>query len=305
MTCTRPFAPLLAALALFVVLAVPGPAAAQQDSDRVTGELTVSGSVYDNFFRVAEDSLERSLYAGRVEGRVGIRPDPDAPLRLFAVGSWVEYEDLGGSPEVGLGIELVSRPHTLRIQGTYQDDRPAFDLGEVVRTADITHLVGNYAYRLTDDWEVGVEGQLAAFRFDSVPQNDSELSEIGGSLRWRGLGYELSPEVGASVGQRTADDPDLEYDRYRLYARLISIPVPDLYLSARYRFRHREYSVEDPLARNVGREDDGAQWTVSGAYDVSPRVTLQLYWDFLDNDSSRPSRTYTTQFLTLGLAVRP
>ena len=303
MTRTRLFAVLLAISAL--TLAAAGPAAAQQDSDLVTGELTVSGSVFDNFFRVAEDSLERSLLAGRVEGRVGVRPDPDTPLRLFVLGSYVEYEDLGGSPEAGLGLELVSRPHTLLIRGTYQDDRPAFDLGEVVRAADIVHLVGSYAYRLTEDWEVAVEGQFAAFRFDSVPQNDSELSEVGGSLRWRGLGYELSPEVGASVGQRTADDPDLEYDRYRLFARLISIPVPELYLSARYRFRHREYSAGDPLARNFGREDDGAQWTVSGAYDVSERVTLELYWDFLDNDSSRPSRTYTTQFLTLGVAFRP
>lgn len=294
-----------AAVLLGTLLAAPLPGAAQEESPRVTAELTVSGSVYDNFFRVAEDSAQRTLTAGRAEGRLGVRPAAASPLRLFVEGSYVRYEELGGSPEAGAGLELYSRPHALRLSASYQDDRPAFDLGDVVRTADIVHLVGDYGYRITEDWEVGVEGQFAAFRFDSVPENDSELAEIGGKLRWRGLGYELSPEVGASVGGRSADDPDLEYDRYRLYARLISVPVDGLYVSARYRFRHRSYSVPDPLATNFGREDDGDQWTVAAAYEATRHVSLELYYDRLDNDSSRPTRTYATQFLTLGISLRP
>lgn len=293
------------AVLLGAILGAPLAAVAQEGSPRVTGELTVSGSVFDNFFRVAEDSLQRTIRAGRAEGRVGIRPVAASPLRLFVEGSYVHYEELGGSPEGGVGLELYSRPHSLRLSASYQNDRPAFDLGEVVRTSDIVHLVGSYGHRVTDDWEVGVEGQFAAFRFDSVPSNDSELAEVGGSVRWRGLGYELSPEVGASVGRRSADDPDLEYDRYRLYARLVSIPADGLYLSARYRYRHREYAVADPLARNFGREDDGAQWTAAAAFEAIEGVSLELYYDRLDNDSSRPTRTYVTQFLTLGISLRP
>lgn len=299
---SRPAGACAAALALLVggLALVAGPAAAQEREDRIGAELTVSGTVFDNFFQVAEDSVERSLYAGTAEGRLYLGP---GPVRLFLEGSYVQYEDLGGSPGVGAGLSVVSRPHELQLRASYRDDRPAFDLGEVVRTSDVAQLVGSYSYRLTDDWEVGVEGQFAAFRFDSVPENDSELYGVGGSLRWRGLGYDLSPEVGASFGRRTADNPDVENDRYRLYARLVSIPVEGLYLSARYRFRSREYTGEDPLGRNFAREDEGSQWTAAASYEATEGLAFELYYDRLDNDSTRPSRTFVAQFVTLGISL--
>ena len=297
----------VAALALACVLAAdPGPALAQEaPPPRVELRFRTFGAVFENLFRVRPDSLQQTISAVSGDARVSVRPDRSVPLQLYGEASYIHYESLGGSPEGALGLRYLGRPHELRIRASHQDDRPAFDLGEVVRTADITHLVGSYGYRISEDWEAGAEGQFAQVRFDSVPQNDSDLYSVEGRLRYRGFGYEFSPEVAASVGRRTADDPRLESDRLRLSARIISIPVPPLWLSARYRFRSREYSTTDPTADNFGRSDDGAQWTLSAAYDVSERLRFTLYADHLDMKSTRPERTFTTSLIQVGLTLTP
>lgn len=297
-------------LALLLVLvsglsALAGPARAQEDPRRVELRFRSFGSVFENLFRVAPESRQQTILAATVDGRASLRPDRSRPLQLYVEGSYIHYESLGGSPELAGGIRSMGRPHQVRVRISHQDDRPAFDLGEVVRRADITNLLASYGYRISDDWEAGVEGHFARVRFDSVPQNDSDLYSAEGRLRFRGFGYEFSPEVGASLGRRTAEDPRLESDRLRLYARIISIPVPPLWISARYRHRSREYTTTDPASGNFDRSDRGSQWTLSAAYDLSERLRLTLYGDHLDMDSNLPERTFTTSLLQLGVTVTP
>lgn len=280
------------------------PALAQDRPDRLETRVQVLGAVFDNFFQSSVDSAERTIHAGTAEGRLSVRPDRAVPLQLYLEGIYVRYESLGGSPEVGGGLRYTGRPHELRVRVGYQDDRPAFDLGEVVRRADISRALATYSYRLGEDWETGAEFQYARIQFDSVPANDTDLFSAGGSLRYRGLGYDLSPEVGASVGRREAVDPNQEYDRHRLYARIVSVPVPGLYASVRYRYRSRGYSGTDPSHRNFDRSDEGSQWTVGAAYDLGERSSVNLYYNYQDIDSSVPGRTYAAQMLQLGASLR-
>lgn len=280
------------------------PALAQDRPDRLDIRVQVLGAVYDNFFQSSADSAERTIHAGTAEGQVSVRPDRAVPLQVYLEGIYVRYESLGGSPEVGGGLRYTGRPHELRVRLAYQDKRPAFDLGEVVRRADISRALATYSYRLSEDWETGAEAQYARIQFDSVPANDTDVYSVGGSLRYRGWGYDLSPEVGASVARRAAVDPNQEYDRHRLYARIVSVPVPGLYASVRYRYRSRGYSRHDPSHRNFGRSDEGSQWTVGAAYDLGERSSINLYYNSQHIDSSVPGRTYAAQMLQLGASLR-
>lgn len=303
---TRSVPSLLTLLALgFGLSAGAAPAPAQESPRRVEVRLRTFGTVYENMFRVAEDSLQRTISAVSADARVSVRPDLSLPLQLYGEGAYTRYETLGGSPEGAVGARWIGRPHEARIRLSHQDDRPAFDLGEVVRAADVTVAVASYDHRISEDWEAGVEGQFARVRFDSVPENDSDLRAVEGRVRYRGFGYEFSPEVGATLGRRSADDPRLESDRIRLFARVVSIPLPPLWISARYRHRSRDYTTTDPAADNFGRSDTGSQWTLSAAYDLSESFRLTLYADHLDMDSSRPDRTFTTSFVQMGLTVLP
>lgn len=301
------------ALALALLLVGPGlfagtePAAAQGEEEppRVELRFRTQGAVFENLFRVRPDSLEQTIYAASADARVSVRPDRSLPLQLHAEGRYIRYESLGESPELAGAVSWNGRPHRARLRLSHQDDRPAFDLGEVVRTADITHLVGSYGHRISEDWEAGVEGQFARVQFDSVPANDSDLYTVGGRLRYRGFGYQFSPEITASYGRRVADDPRLESDRVRLAARIVSIPTPGVWISARYRHRDRGYVTTDPASANFGRSDTGRQWTLAVAYALSDHFELTLYADRLAMDSSRPDRTFTTSLAQLGLTVTP
>lgn len=280
------------------------PGLAQDRPDRLETRVQVLGAVFDNFFQSSVDTAQRTIHAGTAEGRLSVRPDRAVPLQLYVEGVYVRYEALGGSPEVGGGLRYTGRPHELRVRVGYQDDRPAFDLGEVVRTADISQALTTYSYRLGEDWETGAELQYARIQFDNVPANDTDLYSAGGSLRYRGWGYDLSPEVGVSVGRREAVDPDQEYGRHRLYARLVSVPVPGLYASVRYRYRSRGYTSSDPSHRNFDRSDEGSQWTVGAAYDLGERSSVNLYYNYQNIESTLPARTYTAQTLQLGASLR-
>ncbi len=303
---TRLVPSLLTFLALGLGLSAGAtPAPAQESPRRVEVRLRTFGTVFENMFRVAQDSLERTIGAVSADARITVRPDLSLPLQLYGEGGYTRYEMLGGSPEGAVGARWIGRPHEARLRLSHRDDRPAFDLGEVVRTADVTVAAASYGHRISEDWEAGVEGQIARVRFDSVPENDSDLRAVEGRVRYRGFGYEFSPEVGVSVGRRAADDPRLESDRVRLFARVVSIPVTPLWISARYRYRSRDYSVTDPAADNFERSDTGSQWTLSAAYDLSENLRLTLYADHLDMDSSRPDRTFTTSFVEMGLTVLP
>lgn len=280
------------------------PAVAQESGpDRLQIRTRALVRLHDNFFRVGEGGEERAIHAGTVDGRALFRAGSSGQLWLYSEAGYTRYETLGGSVSVVGGIRLVGRPHAAHLRVIHLVDRPARDIGDVVRKADITRANGEYSYRVAGDWELGVEGQVARVVFDSLPGNDSDIYGVGGSLRYRGFGYRFSPEVGGLRAWRTADAPNQEYTRDYLYARLIAIPVDPLWTSVRYRFRVRDYTTEITTFNNFGRTDEGSQWTFIASLRASSRFSFTVYYDFLDMDSSVPQRIFTTQTLIAGVEV--
>lgn len=289
--------------------------AAQEDLSRVEIRARTMASVYDNFFRSADGAPEQTILGWSTDGRVTVRIDRSSRIEVYGEAEYVRFEELSGEADFtrverlgqshGLtaGLRLGRHPEQLRLRVSYQGDRPAFNVGDDVRTANFLRAVGDYSYRIGDDWQVGLDGHTGWITFDSVPDNDSRIHGIGASVRYRGIGYELQPELGGRYGWRGADDADQEYRQGHVYARLVSIPVNGLWMSFSYRYRARGYPDADPVSSNYRRADEGGQWTIFSTYRASPNVHFNFRYNRLDMDSTLERRIFTSQVVGLGVTV--
>lgn len=304
-------------LAVLAALLPAGGAslAAQEGLSKVEVRARTMASVYDNFFRAADGSPEETILGWSTDGRVTVRIDRSSRIEVFAEAEYVRFEELsneadftrverlGESRGLAAGLRLGRHPEVLRLRVSYQDDRPAFNVGDDVRTANFLRAVGDYSYRIGEDWQVGLDGYTAWVTFDSVPANDGRIHGIGGSVRYRGIGYGLQPELGGRFGWRGADAADQEYRQGHVYARLVSIPANGLWMSASYRYRARGYPDAEPVSRNFQRTDEGGQWRILSTYRASPNVHFNFHYDRLDMDSTREVRTFSSQVVGLGVTV--
>lgn len=282
------------------------PAAEAQEDDRLEAELSVFPVSFENFFQAPEELAEEDVAAAQIEARIGYQLDPDRPLRLTAEAGYTFYgQGLDDSPNVGIGLESEDRPREWEVGLEWRGDQPVFDVGDEFDRADVLSLRGDYGYRVTDDWELHALGEWNRQEFEITTRKDNELWGLGGAVRYRGWGYGFSPEIGFLTGARSVDDPTEEHDQQDLWVKIRSIPVRRLYLSLRYRLRTRDYDTTDPLASNFGREDDRDQWTLAVDYRLTRHLRANLYFDYLDADSTKESRIFETTLLGVGVIWEP
>ncbi|MDX1630537.1 MAG: hypothetical protein R3234_01645 [Thermoanaerobaculia bacterium] len=290
-------------LSSILILAAPLTLAAQAPEEpRLEWQVRLLGFHFDNFFQAPEDLPERDVEAARGEVRGSYRLRPEGTTSLFATAGFTAYrEGLDDSPVAGIGLESETERREWLLGLEHTRDQPVFDVGDELEQADTLRFEGAWGYRVTEGWEATLLGEWERQDFELTPGKDNDLYSAGGAIRYRGWGYELSPEIGMDVGRRDADDPNEDHDQQDLWLKLRSVPVPPLYVSLRYRLRTREYTVGDPLASNFGREDDRDYWTLNARYRLTDRVALDLYYNYLDADSDKESRIFTTQILGLGV----
>ncbi|MDX1622834.1 MAG: hypothetical protein R3199_02495 [Gemmatimonadota bacterium] len=289
------------ALLLLCLLAIAPPASGQRPE--LGAELAVSGLVFDNFFQAPDHLPKESITAGAVDARVGPRLG-NGSLWVYGRAGATSYEGLDTSVLVGGGVMVDASRHALDLQVTRETDRPTLDVGDEVEPAEVVRANGEYGYRVTDDWELKALGEFESHDFEVSDGQSGDLATAGGAVRFRGWGYDFSPEVGARWGRRDANDPGEDYDQSAVYVQVRSVPVSPLYLSFRYRHRTRDYTVADPLADNAGRSDDRDQLVALADYRIAGPVSLFGYWAWETADSSKETRVFTTQYLIVGVRAR-
>ena len=314
---TSPLVPLAFPLALAAVLAlVPATARAQGDDEQhrpaETGEplwstgVELQGLFFDNFFQLPDGEPQQDVNGLRAEGRLTWRPAAEGPLELYGVAGATTYdEELEETFLVGGGVRWDGAADDLDLGVRYELDRPSFEVGDTFGTADLLDLGAVYAHRFGDDWEVSALADLERLDYAADDGRDSDFVNGGGAVRYRGWGYELSPEIGVELGERDADDANEDHEQTDLWLKLRSAPLPPLYLSLRYRMRTRDYAIGDPLASNFGREDDREQIAFTADWRASDTVTWTLYYAWEDADSTKETRVFTTQLLALGVRLTP
>lgn len=291
---------------LAITAGIYGPGIAQAQSG--PGVVQVEGgadiTVFENFFRVAAPAEQQTIQAWTTDGRLTVRPTGSHGFELHGQGSFTRYRTIGDSRGLGVGVRLGTRPYALRLGARYQAGRPAFNVGDVVTRADLLLMNGSLTVVPESSWQIGVEGSAVSVRFDSIPERDSRLFRLGGSIRYRGVGRRLQPELGGTIGWRRTNEPEYDDMRSHLFARLISVPITPVWMSVRYGYRKRRYLATDPQSANFGRWDGGAQWTFGLVLRPWPHLDLSVHYELLDQDSSVEYRVYRAQSVTVGTTVR-
>lgn len=269
---------------------------------RLQVDLRLQGLFFDNFFQAPEGFSQDDVSAWAAELRLA------APLgeELEGYGqlSFVTYEDpLEESPGVKLGLRSDARPHGFDLFVEYLDQRPTGDVGFLVEQADIGRAAGEYVFRPTRDWQLTGLAGYEQQDFAISQGKDNTFLEAGGAVRYRGFGSGFSPEVGATFGERDADDPAEDHDQQDLFVKIRSAPSPRAYLTLRYRHRTRDYVVGDRLDRNFGREDTRAQWVATADLRTGEVLTWNLYYSYEDAESTLASREFTTSLLAAGVTI--
>lgn len=309
-----PLKDLLAAVAL-ALAALPVPALAQPEHRPARAETReprwetgfhLQGLHFDNFFQLPDSEPQQDVEALRGEGRLTWRPRAQWPLEAYGVAGATTYsDDLDATLLVGGGLRWDGLVDLFDFSLRYETDRPSFEVGDTFGTADMLHVRGLYSHRIADAWELSALASHQRLDYAADDGRDSFFRSAGGAVRYRGWGYDLSPEIGAEVGKRDADDADEDNDQTDLWLKLRSAPIRPLYLSLRYRHRLRDYSVSDPAASNFRREDDRDQVVFTADWRTSDLLTWTLYYAWEDADSTNEARIFSTQLLAVGVRLTP
>jgi len=304
---------------LLVALAVPGLAAAQREPESQTpstrdperetqteqrpfrADLRLNSLFFENFFQAPEGQPQQAVDAWAGELRL---TGPLGPVEGYANLNYTTYDDpLEASQGVTAGLRSSGRTHGFDLFGEYLTNRPTADVGELVEQADIQRVGGEYSYRLTSDLQLTALGEYQQQDFEISQGKDNTFTDFGGAVRYRGFGSAFSPEIGATFGDRDADDPNEDHSQRDLFLKIRSSPAPWAYLSLRYRHRTRDYSIGNPLAGNFDREDTRKQWVATADLRTGRILTWNFYYSYEDGESTLATREFTTSLFAAGVTV--
>lgn len=266
--------------------------------------LRVGGAYYDNFFQTPSERPTRSIGAGTADLRLvhGLGATRRSSVRARA--GLTAFDGLPTSAVAEAGARAASRVQMLDLNAIAFVNSPRFEVGESLERADAIGATLEYGVLVANALQVGLLADVSRERYENVRRNDNTVHDFGGSLRWRGFGSNFSPEVGYLVGRREVENAEESFDQRAFWVQLRTSLRRNLYASARWRRRLREYDTGDVTARNFGREDTRDQLTAGVT--LTPRLgpVWDLYYGMENVDSSRPERGFTAHSVSLGASFR-
>lgn len=264
--------------------------------------LRAGAAFMGNFLQAPEGTPRTDVGAGTADVQLAL--PVASSLALSADVGGTLYTEYDPSWNVGGGVGWSATPHDLRGIVRYRARTPRMEVGDSLGFADVLHLGGTYQVRPIRSVQLEA---LADYFDESYGRNaarDNTFFDAGGAIRYRGLGYSFSPEVGGSFGSRDVRTDTEDFDQRTLWVTFRSIPTPPLYLSLRYRNRLRDYGISDPVASNFDREDRRHQITFTADLTVQENLAWTVYYSFEHANSTKPSRRFRTHYLWTGLTYR-
>lgn len=268
-----------------------------------TVEFRAGGGYLGNFFQATAGMPKENVLAGTGEVRLTLPlTGSNSQLHGGVVGTlYSEFDPslsfLAGA-RWGGGIHLLEGNVSLRVRS------PRIEVGDTLGFADVFLAEAKYKIRPLRELQLGVLAGFDRQIYGRSEERDNHALRIGGSGRYYGLGYLLSPEIGVAVGNRDVELDEEDYDERTLWLTLRSVPVSAVYLSLRYRARLREYRGDDPASRNFKREDDRTDLTLTVDVSLNDRWSWTAYLSYQGARSTRKSRTFKTQYLWTGLTYQ-
>lgn len=264
--------------------------------DSFRSEVRLQGTLFGNFFQAADEALEEDVRAFGLEYRTAYRPWA-APTDVYAHVDYLNYTGIDRNSSYGgrVGVLHTGDVHRYNVFLDHAENRTSFDVGDVTASADVTTLGGAYEYIFRRDWELGAEAAHERQNFNRAGgDRDNQYNAIGGSVRYRGFGRIIRPEIGFVTGARSVDNDVDSYDDRYWYLQLTSAPHERIYASVRYRDRDRDYD-------NIERHDDRKQWVLNVLFRQTERLAWTAYYANETVDSTRAGRDFDTSFLLVGV----
>ena len=276
----------------------------RRDAPVFRQEVRLQPMYFGNFFQAPIGSgLEEDIRGIGLEYRAAYRVWTDT--EAFGHLNVVDFDERGKKTSYGgrAGLRHDGERHDYSVHVDHGVNRSSFDIAGSTETGDVTTLYGEYSFRVTDDWQLGVEAATDRQRFTSPRDRNNDGTSFGANVRYRGLGYKFMPEVGYVTGSRDVVDRTENYDESYWYIGFTSSPTRKVYLSLTYRDRQREYTTSDITSSRFGADEQRDQWTASASYRHTDHVAYILYYSKENADSSRANRDFNTDFLLLAVSV--
>jgi hypothetical protein len=257
-------------------------------------EVRFLGYAFQNFFHSADPRNEQDITALGSEYRAAYRART-RPVEVFGHLNVLHYneETLEDSYGGRAGFAYDGKMNDVRAYVDRTLNRPSFEVGNVFAPADTTTFALEHAIRVSPQWELAAEGRQQVQSFESpqrLPttlQRNNHFSAIGGSVRYRGLGWRYTPSIGFRSGNFVVRNPQESYLDRTWFVQMAAIPRDRLYFSLRYGDRNRDYSIRDQRSSNFGRTEDRGQWELVADYKSQGRLGYTLYYAREDVNSSR------------------
>ena len=270
-------------------------------------EMRIQTYYFDNFFYSTNPEEEDDATALGAELRAAFRPGA-RPLEIFGHLSGVRYDVERASDTFGarIGAAYDDEIHQWMVFLDQAENRPSFEVGDTFARADVTTLAGEYAFRFHDDWEAAGETAYQRQKYDVESDRENDYYALGGSIRYRGLGWRVTPEAGLLLSRREVRNDEQSYESLEPFVQVTYLPeLPDnpLWLSLRYRHRTRSYTVDDRTSRNFGRDETRPSWTFVADYRTAANVSLWAYFSNESIDSSIPGGDFEVGVLLLGITI--
>jgi hypothetical protein len=199
------------------------------------------------------------------------------------------------------GSELKRGPHRFRLYGGWTNDELYFPTSSGGAYLDRRHVGGELRENFAPGWFAG--GTLVYERENFVPAyNERDAHRWTTQLE---LQREFGPKRSAALSYffRRADSITDLYTYDQNSVRLVgswTLPLrSSTEVTAEYRLRN--YRTGQPFAANFSRRDD--RWRLLGrlACQVAGPLSIEVYDDWRDNDSTRGIKIY--QVNTVGVAL--
>lgn len=260
-------------------------------------ELKLLGYHFDNFFQVTSPAPATNVNALASEYRFAYRPTA-SPTEVFAHVNFIDYNANGLSTSYGarLGANYVGKNDDFKVFADRQQHRPSFEVGNTFGQANQTMLSAEYDHHF-GDWQLGGEGQRQMQRFPADARRNNDYNELGLTARYKGFGWQFTPEAGVWDGKRTVNDANETYRETGFYVQAAYIPTPNVYLSLQLFDRKRDYS-------NVARSEKRPGLSGVVDFKTSPRLSWLIYYSIERVRSSLPNNDFNDDLIIFGPEFR-
>ena len=287
---------------------------APREPGRYRTELGLSVRHNDNLFEAQAGSPKESDTITAVSARIDgdLLRGETSSLAGHLLARWNDYKEFDDADSAYLdaGFDYAFGKNTFRLAYFTTPERLAYLKNQDKNQSVLSEVRGvnlNFTRRENRRmrWRIGVEMSNESYDTDvddTADERDYDRQELYGDVKYRfhetfrpGIGFELA-ELDAETSNYDRDESSLVLSIGSQWSRKFSTDF-------RYRYRIRDYTTDGPESENsnVDREDHRDDYRIYANLILNRQWRLFIFDSYIDNHSSRDSRTFTGNEVGIGI----